>query len=569
MSRVLGAIALGAFCACAGADIIVYSQPPNGTGTLYQSSWWSPDDSDWDIYSWDSFTLSSSHAITEVTWRGGLIYGGGYGGPVVDFTVAIYPTSIANEPDVVNGPLVEYTVGDHAGETYAGTFGGTAMYDYHYTLPSPFQAEANTKYWLYIVAWQNGIPEWGFSAATGGNGSYFRYVRGYHQYQFISGDFSFSLTASDAPTHVISASPAPPEGGTIQGAGAYPDGSLATLTALPSAGWGLDRWTENSATVSLSNPYSFVVTQDRDLVANFVPAYTISTSAAPTYGGDTTGAGVYNEGTMVRVEAAAFPQFQFVNWTEFGVPVSSDPVYTFAADAGRALVANFALRTGARAFDFDDAPAHTSLPIDLTEGGLTAHFSATGFGYSIRPVDELAFVPAGFSGQCVFPDSLFAADLIVDLSTPITSFSILYSPEEFNCDDSATMRTTGYLAGVFVATRTTTVSNPGYWPTGTLTLDDAGGFDRVVLHYDAPPPTCQDYLRAFTVDNMVVTMAPGGCVADLNGDGAVDLADLSVLLANFGTGGGATHGMGDLNGDGAVDLADLADLLVAFGGSCG
>ncbi len=32
-------------------------------------------------------------------------------------------------------------------------------------------------------------------------------------------------------------------------------------------------------------------------------------------------------------------------------------------------------------FDFDSAPLHSSLPIDLTAGGVTAHFSATGQGF--------------------------------------------------------------------------------------------------------------------------------------------------------------------------------------------
>lgn len=63
-------------------------------------------------------------------------------------------------------------------------------------------------------------------------------------------------------------------------------------------------------------------------------------------------------------------------------------------------------------------------------------------------------------------------------------------------------------------------------------------------------------------------LVPAACGADLDGDGQVDLADLSILLANFGTLSGATHEMGDLNGDGAVDLADLSALLVEYGAPC-
>ncbi len=53
--------------------------------------------------------------------------------------------------------------------------------------------------------------------------------------------------------------------------------------------------------------------------------------------------------------------------------------------------------------------------------------------------------------------------------------------------------------------------------------------------------------------------------ADLNGDGCVDLIDLSILLSNFGMFGGATAEQGDITGDGNIDLSDLSELLVVFG----
>lgn len=54
------------------------------------------------------------------------------------------------------------------------------------------------------------------------------------------------------------------------------------------------------------------------------------------------------------------------------------------------------------------------------------------------------------------------------------------------------------------------------------------------------------------------------CPADVTGDGSVDLADLNLVLGNFGL---ATDD-GDASGDGLVDLADLNAILGAFGTSC-
>jgi len=44
---------------------------------------------------------------------------------------------------------------------------------------------------------------------------------------------------------------------------------------------------------------------------------------------------------------------------------------------------------GAVLFDFNNAPIHTSLPIDLTVDGIAAHFSATGQGFSIQDTAQV------------------------------------------------------------------------------------------------------------------------------------------------------------------------------------
>lgn len=156
-------------------------------------------------------------------------------------------------------------------------------------------------------------------------------------------------------------------------------------------------------------------------------------------------------------------------------------------------------------FDFDTAPSSTSLPLDLTAGGITAHFSATGSGYSIQNANVLGFTPAGFSGQCLYPNSVFLADLLIRFDQTLTDFSILYACQELGCDDAATMRVTAYLNGNYVGTNTRTATFPGTYPTDTLRCSFVNGFDSVVVHYDSHPPLCQDYGVIYLADNMVVT----------------------------------------------------------------
>src|SRR5579859_5219366 len=166
---------------------------------------------------------------------------------------------------------------------------------------------------------------------------------------------------------------------------------------------------------------------------------------------------------------------------------------------------------GARAqdilFDFDNAPVHASLPLALSAGGVTANFSATGQGFSIQPANTMGFTPAGFGGNCIYPNSIYAADLVVVFSQRLTSFSILYAPQELGCDSSARMRATAYLDGIVVGTSTTNASAPGTWPSEVLSFASGAEFNSIIVHYDAPP-ACQDYGPIFMADNMRIVPAP-------------------------------------------------------------
>lgn len=578
-SVVLALLALlASFISSARADVL-YSQPPLATGGLIQSSWNAPDGGDSDQFVWDSFVLPASQAITEVRWRGGYIYNGSYGGHVTGFTLAIYPTNITgNEPDVVHPPLVTYTISGNAGETAAGSVGGISMYDYRFTLPAAFQANAGVRYWLQIVGANHGVPEWGFGRASGGNGSHFRRLSEY-MFQFAPGDTAFTLYGSGAATFSIAAVAVPASAGSVMGAGAYPAGSNASLVATPNPGFGFVNWTENGTPVSNSSTYTFPVTADRSLVASFTAAYTISASPSPVYAGTVAGAGTYNSSATVTLLATPNANFSFVNWTEFGTPVSDSASYSFPAAAARTLVANFVTSRPSVLFDLENAPLHTSLPVDISAGGIDAHLSATAGGFSIQPADTLGLTPFGFAGRCIYPNTVFPADLLVSFSRPLTGFSILYAPQELGCDDSATMRVTAFMDDAPVGTATATVPVPGTYPTGTLSITTALPFNRVVVHYDAAPPTCRDYGRIFLADNMIVipsacadaavTRQPGPASACYGGAAAMSIVAEGTGPLTFQwereTSPGAFAPLADgVTGTGSVVAgAQSADLLIS------
>ena len=121
-------------------------------------------------------------------------------------------------------------------------------------------------------------------------------------------------------------------------------GDICALTAIPYSGYSFVNWTENGTQVSTNANYTFTVTGNRNLVANFQAQqqqYNISVSANPNNGGSVSGGGTYNQGTSCTVHANTNNGYTFVNWTENGTQVSTNANYTFTVTSNRNLVAHF------------------------------------------------------------------------------------------------------------------------------------------------------------------------------------------------------------------------------------
>ena len=69
--------------------------------------------------------------------------------------------------------------------------------------------------------------------------------------------------------------------------------------------------------------------------------YAVEVSASPAEGGSVTGGATYATGSPITVTATPNSGYAFVNWTEDGTEVSTDPSYSFTVEKKRSLVANF------------------------------------------------------------------------------------------------------------------------------------------------------------------------------------------------------------------------------------
>ncbi len=105
--------------------------------------------------------------------------------------------------------------------------------------------------------------EWGFGFSSYG-------------YNLAPGSRSYGFSVrpvcsgQNFQSYTINVSVSPSNGGSVLGSGTYKYGQNCTLTAIVNEGYAFAFWTENGEVVSTEATYTFVVTDDRSLVANFM-----------------------------------------------------------------------------------------------------------------------------------------------------------------------------------------------------------------------------------------------------------------------------------------------------------
>ena len=89
------------------------------------------------------------------------------------------------------------------------------------------------------------------------------------EYTFIvMGDQTYTANF-EVTSYEVVATTYPTNGGTVTGAGTYYEGTECTLVATAKSKYAFVNWTENGEVVSTNTNYTFTVTSDRNLVANF------------------------------------------------------------------------------------------------------------------------------------------------------------------------------------------------------------------------------------------------------------------------------------------------------------
>lgn len=139
-------------------------------------------------------------------------------------------------------------------------------------------------------------------------------------------------------------------------------------------------------------------------------------------------------------------------------------------------------------------------------------------------------------------------------------------------EDSFLVEISNNAGGSWVTVETVSGDQGGGWVQHEFRVADfVAPTDQVQMRFTASDLINGSVVEAAVDDLHVVerSCTPVGpvCPGDVNGDLLVDLADLNIVLFNFGS-AVPTDTNGDVTGDGLVDLADLNLVLFNFGAVC-
>ena len=235
-----------------------------------------------------------------------------------------------------------------------GTVAGGGTFDYGMTIP--ISATADTCY--HFDGWYD---DEGFVSS---DNPYYHTVVGTHHFvaHFTQKILSFTTGVS------------PNGSGSVTVTGSQTDipcGEERTVEALANIGFVFQYWTFNGVQAGNTNPLTFNVLDNYNIIAHFDSVtHNITLAKTPTIGGNVWGGGTFPHNTIITVHAKANMGYKFTHWSENDTVVqNADTAYTFAVVNDRLLTAHFS----SSAFIISTQPkvVGTGTTTPAYEGGIT------------------------------------------------------------------------------------------------------------------------------------------------------------------------------------------------------
>ncbi|MGM0392343.1 MAG: InlB B-repeat-containing protein [Bacteroidota bacterium] len=151
---------------------------------------------------------------------------------------------------------------------------------------------------------------------------------------------NYSKIPEDQFAVVLSASPS--VGGSVNGSGSYNAETNVTVTATPNTGYAFVNWTANGEEVSTNSSYTFELSANTTLVANFeVRTYSLNVTAQNGTVAKNPNQQNYNSGVEVVLSATPATGYEFTSWS--GDATGSANPLTVTMNSDKNITANFTL----------------------------------------------------------------------------------------------------------------------------------------------------------------------------------------------------------------------------------
>ncbi len=207
-------------------------------------------------------------------------------------------------------PVTYYTINTNVTPTGAGTVSGGGTYAEGASVT--LTATANNGY--TFSQWQDGNTQNPRTITVTGNATY--------------------TATFTQDTYTITTVANPTSGGTVTGGGTYHYGATCTLRATPASGYEFAGWQDGNT----QNPRTITVTGNATYTATFNAVgstyYTVTTNVVPVGSGTVSGAGTYEAGANITVQAIPNTGYTFDHWDDGStqnprsVTVTSDMSFT-------------------------------------------------------------------------------------------------------------------------------------------------------------------------------------------------------------------------------------------------
>lgn len=151
-----------------------------------------------------------------------------------------------------------------------------------------------------------------------------------------------NFTIIPASQFAVNLSSNPPTGGTTTGGGSFNSGASVSVTATPNVGYTFSNWTEGLIVVSSGSNYTFTISGNRTLVANFtaiVSTYTLNVTAVSGTVVKNPNQATYNSGVNVVLTATPATGYVFTSWS--GDATGSTNPLTVTMNSNKNITANF------------------------------------------------------------------------------------------------------------------------------------------------------------------------------------------------------------------------------------